>query len=153
VGLELAQAYRRFGSRVTLIGHGPQLAPREDPDIGEAILAFFEEEGIEVLRSTETLRVDGRSGDRVKLLVRTPGGERTIEGSDLLVATGRSANTNGIGLEVAGVELDARGYIKVNDKLETTATDVWAMGECAGSPQFTHVSVDDFRVVRDNLSG
>jgi Pyridine nucleotide-disulphide oxidoreductase, dimerisation domain/Pyridine nucleotide-disulphide oxidoreductase len=99
------------------------------------------------------LRVQGRSGEHVSLLVRTPHGEQAIDGSDLLVAVGRTPNTSGIGLETAGVALDARGYVKVNDQLETTAPDVWAMGECAGSAQFTHVSFDDFRIIRDNLAG
>jgi pyruvate/2-oxoglutarate dehydrogenase complex dihydrolipoamide dehydrogenase (E3) component len=99
------------------------------------------------------LRAEGRSGEGVRLQVRTAGGERALSGSDVLVATGRTPNTAGIGLEAAGVELDARGYIKVNDRLETTAPGVWAVGECAGSPQFTHVSEDDFRVIRDNLAG
>src|SRR5882724_8732940 len=153
VSLEFAQAYRRFGSRVTVIEHGPQLAGREDPDVADAILQVFRTEGIDVLLSAETLRAQGRSGEHVSLLVRSPHGEQTIEGSDLLVAAGRTPNTTGIGLETAGVELDARGYIKVNDKLETTAPDVWAMGECAGSAQFTHVSFDDFRIIRDNLAG
>ena len=90
---------------------------------------------------------------RCRVTVRTAAGEQTIEGSDILVATGRMPNTDGIGLEEAGVELDDRGYIRVNERLETTAPDVWAIGECAGSPQFTHVSVDDFRIVRDNLAG
>jgi pyruvate/2-oxoglutarate dehydrogenase complex dihydrolipoamide dehydrogenase (E3) component len=153
VGLELAQAFRRFGSRVTIVEHGPQLAGREDPDVAEAILQVFRTEGIDVSFSAETLRVQGRSGERVSLLVRTPQGERTVEGGDLLVAAGRTPNTAGIGLEAAGVESDARGYVKVNDRLETTAPDVWAVGECAGSAQFTHVSFDDFRIIRDNLAG
>ncbi|HEV3350662.1 MAG TPA: FAD-dependent oxidoreductase, partial [Methylomirabilota bacterium] len=85
--------------------------------------------------------------------VRTPAGEQRIEGSDILVAVGRTANTAGIGLEEAGVELDARGYVRVNERLETTASDVWAIGECAGSPQFTHASVDDFRIIQENLAG
>ena len=85
--------------------------------------------------------------------MRTTSGEQTIEGSDILVAAGRIPNTAGIGLEEAGVELDGRGYIRVNERLETSAPEVWAIGECAGSPQFTHVSVDDFRIIRDNLAG
>src|SRR5207237_818312 len=89
----------------------------------------------------------------VAVMVRTTDGERAIEATDILVATGRTPNTTGIGLDVAGVELDSRGYIAVNDRLETSAAGVWAIGECAGSPQFTHVSVDDFRVIRDNLAG
>jgi pyruvate/2-oxoglutarate dehydrogenase complex dihydrolipoamide dehydrogenase (E3) component len=153
VSLEFAQAYRRFGSRVTVIEHGPQLAGREDPDVADAIFQVFRTDGIDVWLSAETLRVQGRSGERVSLFVRTPQGEQTIAGSDLLVAVGRTPNTAGIGLETAGVALDARGYITVNDQLETTAPEVWAMGECAGSAQFTHVSFDDFRIIRDNLAG
>src|SRR5437868_3350159 len=153
VGLELAQAYRRFGSRVTVLEHGPQLASREDPDVGEAIGRLFADEGIEVLLAAEALRVEGRSGEGVRLRVRTPQAKRLIEGSDILAATGRTPNTAGIGLDAAGVRLDGRGYVQVNDRLETSAPDVWAIGECAGSPQFTHVSEDDFRVIRDNLAG
>jgi pyruvate/2-oxoglutarate dehydrogenase complex dihydrolipoamide dehydrogenase (E3) component len=97
--------------------------------------------------------VRGRSGTGVSLILRTSSGEKTITGSDILVATGRMPNTAGIGLEVAGVELDERGYVKVNGRLQTTAPNVWAIGECAGSPQFTHISLDDFRVIRDNLAG
>jgi pyruvate/2-oxoglutarate dehydrogenase complex dihydrolipoamide dehydrogenase (E3) component len=153
VGLEFAQAYRRFGSRVSVVQHGPQLARGEDPDVANALLGMFGDEGVEVLLSTELLRVEGRSGEGVRLRVRTPQGERPLEGSDILVATGRTPNTAGIGLDVAGVRLDGRGYVQVNDRLETSAPDVWAIGECAGSPQFTHVSEDDFRVIRDNLVG
>jgi pyruvate/2-oxoglutarate dehydrogenase complex dihydrolipoamide dehydrogenase (E3) component len=153
VGLELAQAFRRFGSRVTVIEHGPQLMGREDPDVAEEMRSILADEGIEILVSGSPLRVRGRSGEGVGLAVRTPDGEREVEGSDILVASGRTPNTAGIGLEVAGVGLDGHGYVRVNDRLETSAPDVWAMGECAGSPQFTHVSVDDFRIIRDNLAG
>src|SRR6202040_1484021 len=153
VGLELAQAYRRFGSRVTIIEHGPQLAGREDPDVADEMRRILSDEGIDILVAAEIRRVQGHSGGDVSLLVRTSSGEQTIEGSDILVAAGRSPNTAGIGLEVAGVELDGHGYIKVNERLETSAPEVWAIGECAGSPQFTHVSFDDFRIIRDNLAG
>ncbi len=153
VGLEFAQAHRRFGSRVTVVEHGPQLAGHEDPDVAEAIGRLFADEGIEVLVSAEVLQVEGRSGKSVRLRVRTPRGEQLIEGSDILAATGRTPNTAGIGLDIAGVRLDGRGYVQVNDRLETSAPGVWAIGECAGSPQFTHVSEDDFRVIRDNLAG
>jgi pyruvate/2-oxoglutarate dehydrogenase complex dihydrolipoamide dehydrogenase (E3) component len=153
VGLELAQAYRRFGSRVTVVEHGPQLAAREDPDVADAIARLFGDEEIEVLLAAEVLQVEGRSGESVRLHVRTPQGQRLIEGSDILAATGRTPNTAGIGLDSAGVRLDGRSYVQVNDRLETSAPDVWAIGECAGSPQFTHVSEDDFRVIRDNLVG
>ena len=153
VGLELAQAFRRFGSQVTVIERGPRLMAREDPDVAEAVRVALAEDGLDVLLGAETRAVEGRSGDRVRLRLRGAAGERVIAGSDILVAAGRTPNTQGIGLEVAGVELDRRGYVKVNERLETTASGVWAMGECAGSPQFTHAAVDDFRVVRDNLAG
>jgi pyruvate/2-oxoglutarate dehydrogenase complex dihydrolipoamide dehydrogenase (E3) component len=152
VGLEFAQAYRRFGSRVTVIERGPQLIAAEDPDVAEAVQRLFADEEIEVLLNTETLRVEGRRG-ALRLVVRTSGRERVVEASDLLAATGRTPNTTGIGLDLAGVELDGRGYIVVNDRLETSAPEVWAIGDCAGSPQFTHVSENDFLVIRDNLEG
>ena len=153
VGLELAQAYRRFGSRVTVIEHGPQLMAREDPDVVHEMQRILSDEGIGFLIAANTLNVHGRSGEEVRLAVRKTSGEQRIVGSDILVATGRIPNTAGIGLEETGVELDSHGYIRVNDRLETTASDVWAIGESAGSPQFTHVSIDDFRIIRDNLAG
>jgi pyruvate/2-oxoglutarate dehydrogenase complex dihydrolipoamide dehydrogenase (E3) component len=153
VGLEMAQGYRRFGSRVTVIETGPQLMTRDDPDIADAIQQILSEEGVQFLLAAETLAVNGRSGDAVSLTVRSASAERKLEGSDILVAVGRVPNTAGIGLEAAGVALDSGGYIRVNERLEATAPDVWALGECAGSPQFTHISVDDFRIVRDNLAG
>jgi pyruvate/2-oxoglutarate dehydrogenase complex dihydrolipoamide dehydrogenase (E3) component len=153
VGLELAQALRRFGSAVTVIERGRQIAAAEDPEVAQALLENFASEGIEVLLGTQVRKVEGLSGEGVRILIENGHGQQTIEGTDLLVATGRTPNTQRIGLEVAGVELDARGYIRVNERLETTAPGVWAMGDCAGSPQFTHVAFDDFRVVRDNLNG
>jgi pyruvate/2-oxoglutarate dehydrogenase complex dihydrolipoamide dehydrogenase (E3) component len=152
VGLELSQALRRFGSAVTLVERSSQIAAAEDADVAQALLETFTNEGIEVLLDTRVHEVEGLSGQTVRIVTENGHGQRTIEGTDLLVATGRTPNTRGIGLEVAGIELDARGYIKVNERLETTAPDVWAMGDCAGSPQFTHVAFDDFRVVRDNLN-
>ena len=153
VGIEFAQAYRRFGSRVTILQQGPQLLSQEDPDISREVQRILSAEGIECLVGVQTLRVHGRSGKDVTILVRTAAGEQQIEGSDILVAVGRTPNTSGMGLEQAGVELDARGYVCVNDRLETTATGVWAIGECAGTPHFTHASVDDFRIIKDNLAG
>jgi pyruvate/2-oxoglutarate dehydrogenase complex dihydrolipoamide dehydrogenase (E3) component len=153
VGLELAQAYRRFGSRVTVIEPGPQPMGREDPDVAAEMQRILTEEGIVFLSEAEARNVQGRSGEDVRMTVRTKSGERQIEGSDILVAAGRVPNTQDIGLEKTGVALDARGYIRVNDRLETTAPDVWAMGDCAGSPQFTHVAGDDFRIVKTNLAG
>lgn len=153
VGLEMAQAYRRFGSRVTVIEAGPQIVGREDPDIANEMQRLLAAEGIGFLIEAEPLKVHGRSGEEVGVTVGMASGEQKIEGSHLLVAAGRVPNTAGIGLEKAGVELDGRGYIRVNDRLETTAPEVWALGDCAGSPHFTHVSIDDFRIIRDNLGG
>jgi pyruvate/2-oxoglutarate dehydrogenase complex dihydrolipoamide dehydrogenase (E3) component len=149
VGLELAQAFRRFGSRVTVVERNGALIHREDPDVTEAIEQLFRDEGIEVLTGTAILRVEGRSGQSVRLHAA----RGALEGTHLLVAGGRTPNTDGIGLEKAGVETDERGHVKVNERLQTTAQDVWAVGDCAGSPYFTHISEDDFRVVLDNLSG
>jgi pyruvate/2-oxoglutarate dehydrogenase complex dihydrolipoamide dehydrogenase (E3) component len=153
VSMEFSQAFRRFGSDVTIIETGPQIMAREDIDVSQEMVRILTDEGIKVMVETQVLQVRGRSGENVSLTVRTPSGEQTIDGSDIMVAAGRIPNTAGIGLEVAGVELDGRGYIRVNERLETTAPDVWALGECAGSPQFTHISEDDFRIVRDNLAG
>ena len=149
VGLEMAQALRRFGSRVTVIERNDALAHREDRDVSEALRELFDDEGIEVRTATPVERVEGRSGESVRLHA-THG---MIEGSDLLVATGRTPNTDGIGLETAGIERDDRGFIKVDERLRTTAAGVWAVGDCAGSPHFTHIADDDVRVIRDNLAG
>jgi pyruvate/2-oxoglutarate dehydrogenase complex dihydrolipoamide dehydrogenase (E3) component len=152
-GIELAQAYRRFGSRVTIVEPGPQIMGREDADVAQEMERLLDGEGIEILLNAKPSNVHGRSGDAVAVTARTANGDRTVEGSHLLVAVGRIANTAGIGLDQAGIALDARGFVQVNERLETTAAGVWAIGECAGSPQFTHVSVDDFRIVRDNMAG
>jgi pyruvate/2-oxoglutarate dehydrogenase complex dihydrolipoamide dehydrogenase (E3) component len=153
VGLELAQAMRRFGARVTVIEHGQQLASREDADVGAAILELFHDEGITVHLQTQVRSVEGESGSDVHIVTEGPDGEGIVKGTDLLVGVGRTPNTGGIGLEQAGVKLTETGYIAVDECLATTAASVWAMGECAGSPQFTHASFDDFRVVYDNLNG
>lgn len=153
VGLEFAQPMRRFGANVTVLERGPQLAAREDADVAAVLAQLFTDEGIEVVFSAETLEVSGSSGAQVRVRVRTTAGERIVEGSDLLVAAGRVPNTQDIGLEVTGVHVDERGYIKVNGRLETTAPDIWALGDCTGGPRFTHVGFDDFRIVRDNLAG
>jgi pyruvate/2-oxoglutarate dehydrogenase complex dihydrolipoamide dehydrogenase (E3) component len=152
-GLELAQAYRRFGAEVTVIESAPQLMSREDADASHEIRRILAGEGIQIHLPAEFVKAGGRSGDQVSVVVRTGGAERTIEGSHILLAAGRVPNTAGIGLDKAGVELDGRGFVKVNERLETSAPEVWALGECAGSPMFTHISEDDFRIVRDNLNG
>jgi pyruvate/2-oxoglutarate dehydrogenase complex dihydrolipoamide dehydrogenase (E3) component len=151
IGVELGQAFRRFGSKVTIIQRGPHLLPAEDGDISEAVEAIYRDEGIALALRSEVASVEGRSGDRVRLTVRTSAGERFIEGTDLLVAVGRVPLTHDVGLHEAGVELDAHGFIVVNDRLETTAPDTWALADCAGSPQQTHVALDDYRIVKSNV--
>ncbi len=153
VGLELSQALRRLGSRVTLISRDSQLAANEDADVSEAVLQLFRDEGIDVLLNAHVLGVNGLSGNHVSLQLQSGNATQTVEGTDILVALGRTPNTSGIGLEKAGIEVTEKAHIRVNDRLETTAPNVWAMGECAGSPYFTHVSEDDFYIIRENLNG
>ncbi len=151
VGVELGQAFRRFGSAVSIVQRAAHLLPAEDADVSEAIEAIFREDGIAVTLNAKVLRVEGRSGEGVRLTARSPEGERTIAGSDLLVAVGRVPSTRDVGLTAAGVAVDARGFIVVNERLETTAPDTWALGDCAGSPQQTHVALDDYRIVKANV--
>jgi pyruvate/2-oxoglutarate dehydrogenase complex dihydrolipoamide dehydrogenase (E3) component len=153
IGLELAQAMRRFGSRVTIVERNDRLAHREDLDISAALREMCMDEGIDVVTKAHITQVEGKSGEWVKLQGTCNGSDMNLEGTHLLVASGRKANTENIGLELAGVEITDRGYVKVNERLQTTAPGVWAVGDCAGSPHFTHISFDDFRVVRDNLTG
>ncbi len=153
IGLELAQALRRFGTRVTIIERNPSIAHREDHDVIEGLDQLFHDEGIDIVSNATLIRVEGTSGKSVTLHLTLPSGETTLQGSHLLVATGRTPNTQDMGLEVVGIKTTPAGHIQVNDRLETTAPGVWAMGDCAGSPHFTHISFDDFRVVRDNLAG
>jgi pyruvate/2-oxoglutarate dehydrogenase complex dihydrolipoamide dehydrogenase (E3) component len=153
VAIELAQAYRRFGSRVTILEATSRIMGRTDPDVAAELQHILGNEGIEILLGATVTAIRGISGDAVRVTIRTESGSREIEGSDLLVAVGRVPNTADIGLEDTGVKLDDFGYIRVNERLETTVPDVWAVGECAGSPHFTHASVDDFRVVSANIAG
>ena len=153
VGLEFAQAMRRFGGRVTVIERNNRLVHREDEDISTAIHELFKDEGIDVITGARINRIEGKSGESVKLHVNRDGKTIVLEGTHILVASGRTPNTDGIGLDAAGVELTERGYIKVNERLETTAPDVWAAGDCAGSPHFTHISENDFKIVHDNILG
>ncbi len=153
VGLEFAQAMRRFGSRVTVIERNDRIAYREDEDVSKALQELFTDEGIDVITGGKVERVEGLSGDAVKLHVRQGKKNVVLEGTHILVAAGRTPNTDGIGLDLAGVELKDRGYIKVNERLETTAPDVWAVGDCAGSPHFTHISENDFHIVVENIQG
>jgi pyruvate/2-oxoglutarate dehydrogenase complex dihydrolipoamide dehydrogenase (E3) component len=153
VGIELSQAMRRFGSRVTVIDRNQRLMQKEDQDVCEALRNLLEDEDIDIHLDARINRVSGKSGQAVSIVLTQNGTETVIEGSHVLVATGRTPNIEGLGLELAGVELTDHGYIKVNERLQTTAPGVWAIGEVAGSPQFTHISVDDFRVVHANISG
>jgi pyruvate/2-oxoglutarate dehydrogenase complex dihydrolipoamide dehydrogenase (E3) component len=153
VGLEFAQAMRRFGSNVTIIERNSRLAHREDQDVTDAIQGMFQDEGIEILANVKIRRVEGKSGEWVRLHASRGGEEMSFEGTDILVASGRTPNTDGIGLENAGVRLTERGFVKVNERLETTASGVWAAGDCAGSPHFTHIAENDFRIVQDGILG
>jgi pyruvate/2-oxoglutarate dehydrogenase complex dihydrolipoamide dehydrogenase (E3) component len=153
VGIELSQAMRRFGSKVTVIDRNQRLMAKEDDDVCEQLRSLLQDEGIDVLLSARIKLLSGKSGGTVNIVIDQNGTEKTVTGSHVLVASGRTPNTEGLGLELAGVELTDRGYISVNERLQTTAPGVWAIGEVAGSPQFTHISVDDFRVVHANLNG
>ncbi len=153
VGLEFSQAMRRLGSKVTLLERNASLLHQEDPDVSEGIETLFHDEGINVLLNATVLEVTGTSGESVTITYARHGATKAIDGTHILVAAGRTPNTDGIGLDLAGVELTSKGFIKVNEKLETTAPGVFADGEVAGSPQFTHIALDDFRILRDNFAG
>jgi pyruvate/2-oxoglutarate dehydrogenase complex dihydrolipoamide dehydrogenase (E3) component len=153
IGIELSQAMRRFGCKVTLIDRNQRLMSREDEDVCEALGDLLADESIDIVLNAQIKRVSGNSGDSVTIVLEQNGKEKRLTGSHLLVATGRTPNTEGLGLALADVEVTEHGYIKVNERLQTTAPGVWAIGEVAGSPQFTHISVDDFRVVHANLTG
>jgi probable pyridine nucleotide-disulfide oxidoreductase len=150
IGLEMAQTFRRLGAQVTVLQRDARIAVREDADVSEAIAAAFRDDGIEVRTNAAVESVSGRSGDSVE--VQLADGQR-LRGSHLLVATGRVPNTKDIGLESAGVAVNARGFIEVDEKLRTTAAEVYAIGEVAGTPMFTHASFDDYRVLSAQLKG
>jgi pyruvate/2-oxoglutarate dehydrogenase complex dihydrolipoamide dehydrogenase (E3) component len=150
IGLEFGQMFRRFGSRVTIVQRGRQLLPLEDGDVAEAVLGVLREDGIEVLLEAEAVRAEP-SGSGVRLTIRTPAGERTVEGSHVLRAAGRVPNTDRLGLEAAGIAMDAKGFVVVDQTLETSVPGVYALGDVKGGPAFTHISYDDFRVIRTNL--
>jgi pyruvate/2-oxoglutarate dehydrogenase complex dihydrolipoamide dehydrogenase (E3) component len=143
----------RGGAEVTVVEAGTQLMGREDPDVAHDIQQRLADEGVAIHVGGQIQKVEGQSGNAVSITLQTNSGEQTISGSHILVAAGRIPNTAGIGLDTVGVELDERGFVRVNERLETSAPNVWALGDCAGSPMFTHISEDDFRIVRDNLGG
>src|SRR5215475_8787066 len=151
VGLEFGQMFRRFGSRVTIVQRAPQLLGREDQDVADDVAKILREDGVEVLLNTEATRVENGGGGEIRLTVRTPEGERSLAGSHLLAAAGRVPNTEALDLSSAGIEVDRNGFIKANERLETTAPGVYALGDVKGGPQFTHISYDDYRVIRANL--
>jgi pyruvate/2-oxoglutarate dehydrogenase complex dihydrolipoamide dehydrogenase (E3) component len=150
IGLEFGQMFRRFGSRVTIVHSRAQLMAREDADVAEEVAKILREDGIETLLSTNTERV-ASSGGKVQMDITIPGERRTLEGTHLLVATGRVPNSDTLNLAVAGVETDARGFIRTNNRLETNVEGVYALGDIKGGPAFTHISYDDFRVIRANV--
>jgi len=150
VGLEFGQMFRRFGSRVTIVQSRGQLLAGEDADVAEAVAAILREEGIEILLNAKAARVAGNAAT-VSLTVECGGKRQEVAGSHLLLATGRVPNTDSLNLQAAGIATDARGFIKVNEKLETNAAGVYAMGDINGGPAFTHISYDDFRILRSNI--
>ncbi len=150
IGLEFGQMFRRFGSEVTIIHKDEQILSREDADIAGELQKTLEAEGLRFLLNARTTRVL-RNGNEVTLALEGPTGSDTVSGSHLLVATGRRPNTDDLGLDMTGVEMDARGYIKVNGRLETNVPGIWAIGDVKGGPAFTHISYDDYQIVYGNL--
>lgn len=150
IGLEFGQMFRRFGSRVTIVQSGPQLLAREDEDIAGAVAQILREDGVEVLLSSRAQRVERLAGG-LRLTVATPDGERAIEATHLLVATGRTPNTDRLNLQAAGIATGRGGFITVDERLATSAPGVYATGDVKGGPAFTHISYDDYRVLRENL--
>lgn len=150
IGLEFGQMFRRYGSQVTIVHRGDRLLAREDPDVADEIAKILRADGITVLLNSEVTRAT-RAGDLIRLTARTAQSEQTLTGSHLLVAVGRAPNTERLNLEAAGVETNDRGFVKVNARLETNAPGVYALGDVNGGPQFTHISYDDFRIIRSNL--
>ena len=151
IGLEFAQVFRRFGSEVLVIERGPQLVPREDPEIAAAIHGILRDEGIEILLDAKILRMEQRGDHAIAAEIARGASTMTVEGSHLLVATGRRPNTDDLDLPAAGVQTDAKGFIQVDDHLRTSVPGIWALGDCNGRGAFTHTSYNDFGIVADNL--
>jgi pyruvate/2-oxoglutarate dehydrogenase complex dihydrolipoamide dehydrogenase (E3) component len=151
IGLEFGQMFRRFGSQVTLVHRGAQLLTREDADVAQEIAEILRQDGVEVLLETRPIRVQGSGSGRIALTVTTPDGERVLTGSHLLVAAGRVPNTDQLSLEAAGIQVDEGGFIPVNEQLETAVRGVYALGDVKGGPAFTHISYDDYRILRAKL--
>jgi pyruvate/2-oxoglutarate dehydrogenase complex dihydrolipoamide dehydrogenase (E3) component len=150
IGLEFGQLFRRLGSRVTVVQSAGQLLVREDPDIAEEVASILRQDGIEILLNAKAMCAR-KSGANIELDVQASNGPATLSGSHLLVATGRVPNSDSLNLQAAGIRTDEHGFIQANDRLETTAADVYALGDIKGGPAFTHISYDDFRIIRSNL--
>jgi pyruvate/2-oxoglutarate dehydrogenase complex dihydrolipoamide dehydrogenase (E3) component len=150
VGLEFGQMFRRFGSRVTIVHRGNQLLPQEDDDIAGALQQTLESEGLRFILNGTTTRAQQQNGE-ITLTVKTGDTTQTVHGSHLLVATGRRPNTDDLGLQNAGVQTDGRGFIRVNNRLETNVPGIWALGDVKGGPAFTHISYNDYQIVYANL--
>jgi len=151
VGLEFGQMFRRFGSQVTVIQRGAYLLAREDPDVAGEVAKILREDGLEVLLETAPTHVAKTGDGKIQLTVKTPTGERTLTGSHLLVAAGRTPNTDWLNPAAAGVQVDKKGFIQTNEKLETNVPGIYALGDVKGGPAFTHISYDDYRIIRTNL--
>jgi pyruvate/2-oxoglutarate dehydrogenase complex dihydrolipoamide dehydrogenase (E3) component len=150
IGLEFGQMFRRFGSRVTVVHRGSQLLAREDPDVAEALQKALEVEGVDFSMNSSAIKVEGRQG-HVTVAIVTGEGTKTITGTHLLAATGRRPNTDDLGLDKTGVTLDSKGYVKVNNRLETAAPGIWALGDVKGGPAFTHISYNDYQIAYANI--
>jgi pyruvate/2-oxoglutarate dehydrogenase complex dihydrolipoamide dehydrogenase (E3) component len=150
VGLEFGQMFRRFGSQVTIVHRGDHLLSGEDPDVADEVAKILKEDGVKVLLNSEAVGATAANAN-VSLTVRMKERETTLEGSHLLVAVGRQPNTDRLNLQSPGVETDERGFILVNDRLETNVAGIYALGDVKGGPAFTHISYDDFRILRTNL--
>jgi pyruvate/2-oxoglutarate dehydrogenase complex dihydrolipoamide dehydrogenase (E3) component len=151
IGLEFGQMFRRFGSQVTVIQRGAYLLAREDADVAEEVANIMREDGINVMLETKPVRVQQAADGTIQLTVQSSTGEQTLTGSHLLVAAGRVPNTDWLNLSATGVQMDKRGFIQVNDRLETNVPGIYALGDIKGGPAFTHISYDDFRIIRTNL--
>jgi pyruvate/2-oxoglutarate dehydrogenase complex dihydrolipoamide dehydrogenase (E3) component len=151
IGLEFGQLFRRLGSRVTIVQRGARLLAREDDDVADEVANILRQDGIDVLLDTEAPRVERGADGTIRLTVRSGGQERAIDGSHLLVAAGRTPNSDSLNLPAAGVETDKYGFIQANQRLETNVPGIYALGDIKGGPAFTHISYDDFRIIRTNL--
>ncbi|MDT0642231.1 mercuric reductase [Zunongwangia sp. F363] len=150
IGLEFAQMFRRFGSKVSILDHGSRLMKQEDEDISEAIKDILEKEDIKIYFNA---KIEEATANKTEVFINIKGSEEKISGSHLLVATGRIPNTDNLGLENTDVELDEKGYIKVNEQLQTSVRHIWALGDCNGEGAFTHTSFNDYQIVNDHLFG